>query len=399
MKKNQLSLPLLYLGAVSPFLTPLEKRRLLLRMLYWLAFFLFTIFIIMIDYSTYWMLAKMQHFLQGDIVAQTPTQIAIKVHGTGVISDIYREMVKSYDTLQKTRFTIISIKCSPIPSPVDLNSYYIIGLIYGIALFMNIFEAYGLRFRRAICAKYYPEREQHRIMFLYNEILTQRHGVLKQMWRTIRRKGKYGGHTNFLQILATRIRFLRPLVAFMGTTTQYCLACGASATRANINTFQNCIKPGCKGFYCSDCFGKLGSKCTLCLNPLDYGDESGFSEVVDSSDEELCRRVKVDTKNMDHQSGRPSSESESYDLSESEVKFAYQKTSHYSKEVRNHDACPLQPSKHKYEDLLKESDIVSGPSGPESDLEVTDNEDEKTESEESEEDEEDGKVKSVEMES
>lgn len=39
-----------------------------------------------------------------------------------------------------------------------------------------------------------------------------------------------------------------------------------------------CGNGSCKGVYCSHCFVDINNKCTLCSNPIDYGDITDISE-------------------------------------------------------------------------------------------------------------------------
>ena len=39
-----------------------------------------------------------------------------------------------------------------------------------------------------------------------------------------------------------------------------------------------------QGIYCTKCFLEVGSECILCKSPIEFGDESDFSEEVDSSE-------------------------------------------------------------------------------------------------------------------
>ena len=61
------------------------------------------------------------------------------------------------------------------------------GIIFGICLFLSIFESYGLRIRHVICGVFFPRREIERGVWLYNHILHRRGGFLKFARRKMRR--------------------------------------------------------------------------------------------------------------------------------------------------------------------------------------------------------------------
>ncbi|XP_025422049.1 DC-STAMP domain-containing protein 2-like [Sipha flava] len=66
-----------------------------------------------------------------------------------------------------------------------------------------------------------------------------------------------------------------------------CILCGYKAKEMDLKSghIVLCTNEGCKGIYCSKCFVDIRNKCTLCSNPLEYGDITDVSEEKDSSDE------------------------------------------------------------------------------------------------------------------
>lgn len=59
-----------------------------------------------------------------------------------------------------------------------------------------------------------------------------------------------------------------------------CLLCGYKAKGQDLKSGEVLLCPndGCKGVYCSKCFTDINNKCTLCRNPIDYGDITDISE-------------------------------------------------------------------------------------------------------------------------
>ena len=103
---------------------------------------------------------------------------------------MYRTMVGLLDPLAESGLDIDTTPCLPIPNPPDLGAYRTIIILYFLCLILAIFEAYGLRMRRAVAACYYPKRERQRALWLYNQILFKRGSFFKFARRQIRRKYK-----------------------------------------------------------------------------------------------------------------------------------------------------------------------------------------------------------------
>lgn len=59
-----------------------------------------------------------------------------------------------------------------------------------------------------------------------------------------------------------------------------CLLCGYKAKDVDLKSGEvvTCPHDGCKGVYCKQCFTDINNKCTLCSNPISYGDATDISE-------------------------------------------------------------------------------------------------------------------------
>lgn len=53
--------------------------------------------------------------------------VAVQVGGTGYLSDIFRDLVATFDLLQGGNITVISRKCLLQPSQLDPASHFILG--------------------------------------------------------------------------------------------------------------------------------------------------------------------------------------------------------------------------------------------------------------------------------
>lgn len=57
-----------------------------------------------------------------------------------------------------------------------------------------------------------------------------------------------------------------------------CLLCGEVFRETDKAKPIKCQTPGCPGIYCEECFTDLQNLCTVCLDPIEYGDLSDISE-------------------------------------------------------------------------------------------------------------------------
>ncbi|CAG2196969.1 unnamed protein product [Mytilus edulis] len=78
----------------------------------------------------------------------------------------------------------------------------------------------------------------------------------------------------------------RKLLKYLGWNQKSCLSCGREGRVEDKENFYHCVNGDCGAVYCCDCFDDLNNMCTVCMNPIDYGDLSDYSEERDSSEDE-----------------------------------------------------------------------------------------------------------------
>lgn len=240
--------------------------------------------LILIDYYIFWVLDMVRYHLQEDVVARAPATISVSVNGSGVITEMFSNVVSAFDTLQSGNVTVVSKTCLIRPSEPDFRGYLGIGAMYGLAFFIAIFGVYVRRLRRSICAYYHPSREQERICFLYNNLSTQRLNIEMALIKSVKMNSEDAGHKHMLYVLAAKIPAFYWLLQLLGSTQQYCMACAMVVTGSKGLDYLPCITPGCKGLYCKKCFGLMNNVCSICMAPLAYSE--AMDEEIDSSDED-----------------------------------------------------------------------------------------------------------------
>ncbi|CAG2061552.1 unnamed protein product [Timema podura] len=179
-----------------------------------------------------------------------------------------------------------------------------------------ILEPYGLRQRSVIMGYYYPERAKQRSVWLYNRILritlSRRRALgrqahkqkfliptyfislmsLKQAWSSPNRKVLCGltvcTTLRSWLVLLRSPKFLAGLLGklFGPQRNKACLLCAHVVRESRGEILVCCPKPDCVGQFCQKCFSDLDNLCTVCLEPVQYGDISDVSIEKESSDED-----------------------------------------------------------------------------------------------------------------
>ncbi|XP_059531032.1 DC-STAMP domain-containing protein 2 [Myotis daubentonii] len=273
-----------YIRPGSLYLSRWEQLFYLLAISQLLRQLLITLLLIFLDYAVFWVLDLARHHLQGEMVARSPVLVSITVEGSGYTGNIYRDLVSAFDVLQQGNVTVLSRRCALHPSEPNTTGYIVIGIMYGLCFFVTLFGSYVSRLRRVICASYYPSREQERISYLYNLLLSRRTSLLAALHRSVRRRAADQGQLSLLQVLARRCLCLAPLMKHVGQQQAYCLGCGQPQDEGDTENFVSCSTPACRGLFCPTCFRLLDSTCSVCASPLSYQGELDLE--LDSSDEE-----------------------------------------------------------------------------------------------------------------
>ncbi|XP_068999884.1 DC-STAMP domain-containing protein 2 isoform X2 [Embiotoca jacksoni] len=230
--------------------------------------------LVALDFLVFWILDQVNHQVKGDIVAKAPVSVAVQVNGSGYASDIFRDLVTSFNVLQAGNVTVISRKCLPEPSEPDYTTCFLLG-------FMQ-------RCRRIICSTYYPERELERIYFLRQKILDQRRAVGRALRRSAVRSttDRGGGGGSHLQTVLTRLPGGSHLSHLLGLSAPVlCLSCGEEVKPENGDavTYDG---PHNSGLYCRPCFLNLGNTCAVCMRPLTFQEDSEEEHDADTQDQD-----------------------------------------------------------------------------------------------------------------
>ncbi|XP_040187956.1 DC-STAMP domain-containing protein 2 [Rana temporaria] len=254
-------------------------------------------FIIAADYFVYWCIAAISSVLNGDLVVKVfllsspaPYTLRLNITGSGFINSILAKLADALDAIGQKNYTVISKDCIPVPSEPNYYVYLMIenismtnplcSLFYSLftaglyifAFFSSAMGVYIHRLKRCVCAWYFPQREQERLCFLFNNLLTKRMNLETSLKKSIRMNSA-DGHSNVLMVLAAQIPGFSFLTKLFGTTERYCMSCAKMTTPATSDQFVECMTTSCKGLYCKNCFEILHNICLICMGPLAYKED------------------------------------------------------------------------------------------------------------------------------
>ncbi|KAF7226476.1 DC-STAMP domain-containing protein 2 isoform X1 [Nothobranchius furzeri] len=290
-----------YITPLSFQLSHKERRAVLVGVVSVFKHLMIGCLLVALDFLVFWILDQVYHQVKGDVFTRAPVSVAIRVNGSGYASDIFRDLVASFNILQGGNITVISRKCLMELSEPSYTSCFLLGFLSGLALLLSLTGGYMQRCRRLICAWYHPERERERIRFLHQQILNQRRAVGRVLRMSALRNQadrEEAGAAGCLQTLLTRLpggRVLLPhLQVLLSPVT--CLTCGDVLRSKDEDTI-TCDVPKCSGVYCRPCFHNLGNKCVICIRPLTF--EEDCEEELDSSDDEQLNLWSAAPKSPD----------------------------------------------------------------------------------------------------
>ncbi|XP_052098978.1 DC-STAMP domain-containing protein 2-like [Mytilus californianus] len=246
-------------------------------------------FYLMSDYGLWWLLTMLRKHLMLKTNNTVPPHLKMHVQGRGAMADMYKAMIGMFDPIAQAGSKLETAPCLPEPYEPEWAVYDEIGCIFGLCVFLVMFEAYGLRLRHIICGCFFPKREGARGVWLYNHMLKTRGGFLKFERRKIRREYNTSCSRQKASIkgkLAAKYEICRKLLKYLGWEQKACLSCGREGRIADMENFYHCVNGDCRAVYCCDCYDDLNNMCTVCMNPIDYGDLSDYSEERDSSEDE-----------------------------------------------------------------------------------------------------------------
>ncbi|KAF0031980.1 hypothetical protein F2P81_016535 [Scophthalmus maximus] len=117
-----------YITPLSLQLSSREWRAVLVGVASVLRYLVVGVLLVALDFLVFWVLDQVHHQLTEDVVARAPVTVAVLVNGSGFASDIFRDLVASFNVLQGGNVTVISRKCLLRPAEPNYSTCFILGL-------------------------------------------------------------------------------------------------------------------------------------------------------------------------------------------------------------------------------------------------------------------------------
>ncbi|XP_062249995.1 DC-STAMP domain-containing protein 2 [Platichthys flesus] len=266
-----------YITPLSWHLSSREWRVVLVGVVSVIKYLLVGSLLVALDFLVFWILDQVGHQLTGDVVARAPVSVTVQVNGSGFASDIFRDLVASFNVLQGGNVTVISRKCLVEPSEPNYNTCFTLGFLLGLTLLVSLIGGFVQRCRRLICASYHPRREQERAQFLRQQIFSQRRAEGEALRKSAvgnlaeEEGGGEGGRGSRLRTFLLRLPGGAHLLGLSSRFT--CLSCG-EGVKSEDNNMVACHFAHCTGVYCRPCFHSLRNMCVVCMRPLTFQDNS-----------------------------------------------------------------------------------------------------------------------------
>ncbi|XP_037295177.1 protein sneaky isoform X2 [Manduca sexta] len=219
---------------------------------------------VMLDRLFYEALDVVHRHAEMDATLPGMRDLNIEVEGTGILAGLIRKLLNNFNDLCFQK--INNSEC--IPRPRLMPPIYFLK-IYGGYLWILLLlyvNPYTLRLRRLICSYFYPLREKHRILHLYNDILKKRMKINK----TFRRKAVQAVRAHYLSgenMLSLRMKFPEFLgwLTIFSAARMTCLICGETEPRKmKTEQWHSCHVTKCPFVYCAECWSEIGARCLAC---------------------------------------------------------------------------------------------------------------------------------------
>ncbi|XP_021695181.1 DC-STAMP domain-containing protein 2 [Aedes aegypti] len=228
------------------------------------------------DYCLYWLLALIRHVFLRQADIERPPMVTLEVSGSGIIADMYRGIVGAFEPMVKHADILDPARCAPDPKTPDFIRYLQISLLLLFCWMCIVLEPYGLRIRQIIMRAYYPDRAKERATWLYNDVLLKRESFVKILRRQLGLGSGDSKPRKLMDIFRAKTNLFWICRKILGSNGggKKCIFC---SERIAENEAVSCLRPGCVGVYCYECFVEIQNLCTICSEPMDSSDQSDIS--------------------------------------------------------------------------------------------------------------------------
>ena len=237
------------IDSMSSNMSPFEKKALLISLAIYAAHFFITVFM----YAADWALYNFMKIIERNV----------KYGSTSWNETVTFEIPKIRFKMELP-INYHPQSCVATPLEIDRKILMVIIILYIILGLAIMSQAYCLRFRHAIVAFFYPDRNRDRIQYLYNKLVNKReNSKFSVKFRLLFHQAENAEVSSFAKDSdgAMKKRFVSIARKF-GLFQRRCLACGSPENLS----FKKCSNtPACSSIFCPSCFDDMPNNiCLVC---------------------------------------------------------------------------------------------------------------------------------------
>ncbi|XP_013397132.1 DC-STAMP domain-containing protein 2 [Lingula anatina] len=248
----------------SLWFSPAEKSQLFVGLVSVLIHAIMAGTVCFFDYALYWLLSVISKHGNVDFEVSGKQEVNFSIEGHGILAHFFRTFIQGFQSNNNYNSSVSTTVCLPEASAPKLGIDIAILVIYIIAILLVFLQAYALRIRHKIVAYFYPERELSRIIYLYNQTMHKRKGILKALADKLKRDNKTDiskKNISITETLAVKIPCLKTIFQVTGVKKTLCISCATGEARGDM---YKCPTVRCPGVYCRECYVDLKQGCPIC---------------------------------------------------------------------------------------------------------------------------------------
>ena len=166
---------------VYPFrkkLNPQEKTRMVSACMIWFVFFVVVSLLLYFDNVLSYLIESFNRHARMTRIQYGYHELRYTVNGTGAVAESMRRILDDLVVRVDLNELVSMDQCLPQFFYTLTSDYLTIVGYFVLWMLLNVTDAYFLRIRRLVCQQFYPTQEKHRILNLYNDLLSTRKKVL-----------------------------------------------------------------------------------------------------------------------------------------------------------------------------------------------------------------------------
>uniref|UniRef100_A0A8V5GZG5 Dendritic cell-specific transmembrane protein-like domain-containing protein n=1 Tax=Melopsittacus undulatus TaxID=13146 RepID=A0A8V5GZG5_MELUD len=190
--------------------------------------------------------------------------LSIHVTGSSLMAQLLRSTIGALNTSSNTLLETSNLVCLPQSRSMNRQQYLSSCLPLAVLVLLCLAQVYTYRLRRVIAAFFFPKREKHRVLYLYNKLLQQRLDFIQRQCKRLIQRGRQPPGLGTVLVRWCCHRWMR----------RSCTVCGVRVQAPE----PICPIPTCAAPYCRQCWREAHQTCLACTPPEPGLDSDSSSE-------------------------------------------------------------------------------------------------------------------------